>query len=140
MVQSSEKSAAEDEQHKKYRSCGAAEKRQFPRHDEHYYQNAYNGYNIRYDIRQTVDKEPIDVIGVPCHALHERTRLFGRIEADGQSLHGGENLDFYIIYDSRHYTAHKELERHGHKQSQKLHADNCADKISERDEQLLRGR
>ena len=88
-------------------------------------------------IRQTVDKEPIDVIGVPCHALHERTRLFGRIEADGQSLHGGENLDFYIIYDSRHYTAHKELERHGHKQSQKLHADNCADKISERDETLL---
>ena len=128
-MQSSEKSAAEDEQHKKYRSCGTAEKRQFPRHDEHYYQNADNCYN----------KEPIDIIGIPCHALHERARLFGRIKTDGQSLHGSENLDFYIIYDSRHYTAHKELERHGHKQSKKLHADDCADKISERNEQLLRG-
>ena len=140
MVQGSEKSAAEDEKHKKYRSRNAAEKRQLPRHDEHYYQNAYNCYNIYYDIRQSVDKEPIDIIGVPCHALHERARLFGRIEANGQSLHGGENLDFYVIDNSRHYTAHEELGRHGHKQSQKLHADDCADKISERDEQLLRGR
>ena len=123
-MQYSEKFAAEDEQYKKYRSRSTAEKCQLPRHNEHDYQNADNGYNIRYDIRQSVDKKPIDIIGIPCHALHERARLFGRIKADGQALHGGEYLDLYIIYDARHYAAHKELERHRHQKSQQLHADN----------------